>query len=110
MQDIRLIISHITMIMLIYIFTSVDAVADRNRDQEQARLDAVCEQAREKKLAPMRAQFVEECVQNKEQADRKACETFYADFGAQSGRRAPLFYDLPECVEAFEFQNSQRQR
>ena len=110
MQDIRLIISHITMIMLIYIFTSVDAVADRNRDQEQARLDAVCEQAREKQLAPMRAQFVEECVQNKEQSDRKACETFYADFGAQSGSRAPLFYDLPECVEAFEYQNSQRQR
>ena len=110
MKDIRLIISHIIMIMLIFIITSVDAVADRKRDQEQARLDAVCEQAREKQLAPMRAQFVEECVENKQQRDRKACETFYADFGAQSGRRAPLFYDLPECVEAFEFQNSQRQR
>jgi len=110
MQGIRLIISHIIMIVLIFIVTSVDAVADRNRDQEQARLDAVCEQAREKKLAPMRAQFVEECVQNEQQRDRKACENFYADFGAQSGNRAPLFFDLPECVEAFEYQNSQRQR
>lgn len=110
MQGIRLIISHIFMIMLIFIITSVDAVADRNRDQEQARLDAVCEQAREKKLAPMRAQFVEECVENEHQRDRKACENFYADFGAQSGNRAPLFFDLPECVEAFEYQNSQRQR
>jgi len=87
-----------------------DALADRNRDAKQAELDAVCEQAREVKLAPMREQFVEECVEKKQQRDRAACERFYADFGAQSGRRAPLFYDLPECVEAFEFQNSQRQR
>ena len=110
MRDTNLRTSFIILILLILTVTAVDAVADRNRDQEQARLDAVCEQVREKQLAPMRAQFVEECVQNKEQADRKACETFYADFGAQSGRRAPLFYDLPECVEAFEYQNSQRQR
>ena len=110
MRNINLRTSFIILILLFLIITSVDAVADRKRDQEQARLDAACEQVREKQLAPMRAQFVEECVQNKEQADRKACETFYADFGAQSGRRAPLFYDLPECVEAFEYQNSQRQR
>ena len=110
MRDINLRTFFIILILLFLIITSVDAVADRKRDQEQARLDAVCEQAREKKLAPMRAQFVEECVKNRELADRKACETFYADFGAQSGRRAPLFYDLPECVEAFEYQNGQRQR
>jgi hypothetical protein len=110
MRNTNLRTSFIILILLVLTITSVDAVADRKRDQEQARLDAVCEQVREKQLAPMRAQFVEECVQNKEQADRKACETFYADFGAQSGRRAPLFYDLPECVEAFEYQNSQRQR
>jgi hypothetical protein len=95
---------------LFFLAAAADLLADRNRDQKQAKLDATCEQAREKQLAPMRAQFIEECVQNKEQSDRKACEVFYADFGAQSGRRAPLFYDLPECVEAFEYQNSQRQR
>lgn len=84
------------------------ALADRSRDQEQARLDAICEEAREKKLAPMREEFVEECVREGHQRDRQACEAFYADFGAQSGNRAPLFYDLTECVEAFDFQNSQR--
>jgi len=110
MREIRLGVSHIVLIILIFVISITDAVADRKRDQEQARLDAICEQAREKQLAPMRAQFVEECVQNKDQPDRKACEAFYADFGAQSGRRAPLFYDLPECVEAFDYQNSQRQR
>ena len=86
------------------------AAADRNRDAKQAKLDAACEQAREVKLAPMREQFIEDCVKNEEQPNRKACEVFYADFGAQSGNRAPLFFDLPECVEAFDYQNSQRQR
>ena len=110
MRDISLLSSLNLLVILFFLATTANAVADRARDQKQAKLDAVCEQAREKQLVPMRAQFVEECVQNKEQPDRKACETFYADFGAQSGRRAPLFYDLPECVEAFEYQNSQRQR
>ena len=108
MRDISLGTSHFLLYLLPLIIISSDAMADRAREQKQAKLDAVCEQVREQRLAPMRAQFVEECVQNKEQSDRKACETFYADFGAQSGRRAPLFYDLPECVEAFEYQNSQR--
>lgn len=89
---------------------AADVFADRDRDEKQAALDAACEAAREKKLAPMRKQYIEECVKNKEQPDRRSCEVFYADYGAQSGQRAPLFYDLPECVEAFEFQNSQRQR
>ena len=84
------------------------ASANRDREEEQARLDAICEEAREEKLAPMRAEFVEECVREGQQRSREACEDFYADFGARSGNRAPLFYDLPECVEAFEFQNSQR--
>jgi hypothetical protein len=83
--------------------------ARTDREQQQARLDAACETAREKKLAPLRKQFVEQCVRDKEQPDRAACESFYSDYGARSGDRAPLFYDLPECKRAFEYQNSQRQ-
>ena len=82
------------------------AVADSARDQKQAKLDTACEQAREQKLAPLRKGYVEECVKNKEQDSREACESFYADYGARSGNRAALFYDLPKCVEAFDYQNS----
>ena len=89
---------------------SAEGMADQDREQKQAELDAACEAAREKKLAPMREKFIEECVTNEEQPDRRSCEVFYSDFGAQSGNRAPLFYDLPECVEAFDYQNSQRRR
>jgi len=41
---------------------------------------------------------------------RAYCERFYADFGAQSGKRAPLFYDLPQCVYAFEFRRRNARR
>jgi len=75
-------------------------------EKTQASLDAACEAAREKNLAPMRADFIEECVEKKQRPDRAACERFYADFGNQAGNRAPLFYDLPECEEAFEYRRS----
>ena len=78
------------------------------REEKQTRLDAACEVVREKKLVPMRARFVKDCVANKELPSQKECETFYADYGGRMGGRAPLFYDLPECVTAFEFQQGVR--
>lgn len=78
-------------------------VALPTQASEQAKLDAACEAAREQKLAPLRAGFIEECIEKKQRPDRAACERFYADFGNQAGNRAPLFYDLPECVKAFEY-------
>jgi hypothetical protein len=48
-------------------------------------------------------------VTNHEQPSREACEDFYADYGGRMGGRAPLFYDLPECVKAFEFQQGVRE-
>jgi hypothetical protein len=85
------------------VLAALPAHADKKGDREQAKLDSACEAARQKKLAPMRAGFIDECVEKKQRPDRASCERFYADFGNQSGSRAPLFYDLPECVEAFEY-------
>jgi len=87
----------------------VPVLAKESREQKQDRLDGVCEVARQKKLAPLKAGFIEECVANKELPSRKECTRFYADYGARMGGRAPLFYDLPECVKAFEFQQSVRE-
>ncbi len=81
-----------------------------DRNATQAELDAACEAARELKLAPERAKFIEECVLRDVRGSREACERFYRDYGAQSGRRAPLYSDLPECLRAFEFRKSHRQR
>lgn len=95
---------------LLLFVAAPQAEADRDREVRLAELDAKCEQAREWKLALLRAQFVEECVREKHYSTRRECEVFYADYGARSGNRAPLYYDLPECVEAYDFQNGQRRR
>ncbi len=90
------------------LFLSNVSANEKDRGIKQEKLDKACEVARENKLAPLRQQNIEECV-NKEGKDRSYCETFYSDYGARSGNRAPLFYDLPKCEEAFEYRNSYRQ-
>lgn len=92
-----------SMSILIVILPNVSANEDR-----QAELDQVCEVVREKELAPLRNQYVEECV-TKEKKERAYCEQYYSDYGDRAGNRAPLFYDLPECVEAFEYRQRYRQ-
>lgn len=88
----------------------VPATEVRAREPTQEQLDAECEAARERKLAPQREHYIEECVRLGQQRDRAACERFYADHGAQAGGRAPLYYDLPECVRAFEHRQSSSRR
>lgn len=94
----------------IMMFPIIGMSDNGDRQAEQEKLDAECEAARELKLAPERAKFSEECVEKQQKSDRAACERFYSDYGARFGNRAPLYYDLPECVRAFEFQRSHRRR
>ena len=82
-------------------------IADSKSSRKQAELDQACEVAREKKLAPERKKYIEECVTRKQKPDRASCERFYADYGNRSGNRAPLYYDLPECEKAFEYRKRQ---
>ena len=82
--------------------------AKESREQKQDRLDAACEVKRQELLAPLRSKYIAECISNKELPSRQECERFYADYGERMGGRAPLYYDLPECVKAFEFQQSAR--
>ncbi len=90
--------------------TSQAIETEEERKAKQAELDAVCEVARQKKLVPLRAQYVEECVEEKQRPDRESCERVYADYdGHRAGNQQPLFYDLPECVKAFEYRRSYRQ-
>jgi hypothetical protein len=81
---------------------------EKDQVSRQKELDAACERAREMKLAPLREQYIEECVAVQKK-DRAYCERFYSDYGARTGNRAPLFYDLPECVEAYNYRNSYRE-
>ncbi|WP_457676612.1 hypothetical protein [Thiolapillus sp.] len=82
--------------------------ADRSRADIQRELDAACEQAREARIAPLRREKIETCMKNGEHESREACEAEYSHFGQRAGKRPAMFYDLPECVKAFDFQKSYR--
>jgi len=82
---------------------------ERDRKAKQAELDAICEQARQRNIAPLREKMIRECVDKEQRPDRASCERFYADYGERTGSQDPLFYDLPECVKAYEYRRSYRQ-
>ncbi len=72
-------------------------------------LDRRCEDAREKKIAPLREAEIASCKQEK-RTDPEWCERFHADYG-EGGRtrygsiRPRMFDDLPECVDALQERN-----
>ena len=82
---------------------------ERDRKAKQAELDAICEQARQRNIAPLREKMIRECVEKEQRPDRASCERFYADYGERTGAQDPLFYDLPECVKADDYRRSYRQ-
>ena len=72
-------------------------------------LDRRCEDARKAMIAPLRKAEIEKCVKTGT-GDEAWCEAFWVDYGAPSrtasGEFIPgLFYDLPECIEAWEERN-----
>ena len=84
------------------------APAGAQSDADLKRLDELdrqCEQAREAKLAPMRAERIERCVRD-EKRPRDECTAELSTWGntqsVRGGSRTGMFYDLPECVAAFE--------
>jgi nanoRNase/pAp phosphatase (c-di-AMP/oligoRNAs hydrolase) len=77
-------------------------------------LDQRCQAAREAKIAPMREAAIKECASGARSSRSLAdCQRIHVDFGqgggvVGGGFRAPMFIDLPECVEFFEAQDAQR--
>jgi hypothetical protein len=87
--------------------TGASTREERQREARQKQLDQRCEKARQKALTPLKEKFTRECIDEGRDADY--CQKRHADYGKRTGKRPPLFYDLPECVEAFEFKKSYRQ-
>ena len=95
----------LTLAVVLPVFAQTDSVEA---------LEQRCQKAREAKIAPLRKAAIERCV-NARRSSRSpaACERIYADFGqgggtVDGGFRAPMFIDLPECVEYFEARDRQR--
>lgn len=72
-------------------------------------LDRRCDDARERRIAPLREAEIAKCKEDGRN-DPGWCERFNADFG-EGGRtvqgtvRPRMFDDLPECVEALQERN-----
>jgi len=104
----------VTLIAAMLVMVSTAALAsDKARQEEQARLDAACDEVRQELLAPAKQSAIDECIavekNNKKQKDPEGyCNRFYADFGERSGNRQGLFMDVPECQAAYEYQQSTR--
>lgn len=70
-------------------------------------LDALCEEEREKRLAPEREQLIKICVRDMG-GSQEHCENYYSDYGAAIRNdgtgliQRALYVDLPECVAAWE--------
>ena len=87
-------------------------------------LERQCETARERHIAPLRQDAINQCVADRASGNRGSrnsrdareyCERFYADFG-QGGRtqaggfRQRMFHDIPECQAFYEAERAARRR
>lgn len=89
-------------VLVMLVLTPLVAVGDDPAAEKQAALDRACEAARDRALAPLRNDIRAECLADGR--DAETCQREAADFnGNRIGGRSPLFYDLPECVAAFEY-------
>jgi len=94
--------SHFPILLIFGLIFPLPTLAELSEAQ-QYRLQ--CEQEREDRLAPLREQEIENCVNNRN--SREDCERKYRDFGssgrtATGGFRARMFDDLPSCVAAWD--------
>jgi hypothetical protein len=69
-------------------------------------LNDLCEEEREKRLAPQRERLIRECVE-RDGKSLEYCESFYADYGDATRvgphqMRPALYMDLPACKAARE--------
>ncbi len=92
--------------LLLLLGAAGDGVAE-DRAARQAQLDRACEAARQAHLAPLREAAVRKCMRESGR-ERSACERLHGNYGERAGNRPALFYDLPECKRAFEYQRSYR--
>ena len=74
-----------------------------NRDSVDE-LIADCQRERSQKIAPLRAQAIDDCITNKRN-DPEYCERFYRNYGERRGTRAAMFWSLPQCEKAVAADN-----
>ena len=81
------------------------------QEARQAELDFKCEAAREEKLMPERMVIMDECLTAKYSTNTEEdCQRIAATYNGNHINDNPRYYDLPECVAAFEHKRESRGR
>ena len=73
-------------------------------EEEVLALEQSCEVARERKLKPEKAAVLQQCLRAGA-SDQQACERQAGAYGERSTgaiRKLGKYYDLPECVAAYD--------
>lgn len=90
--------------VLLLAIICADYVSAETIDRAQAEgLMAGCRKLRQEKIAPLKAQAIDDCV-TKEEKDAEYCERYYRNYGETTtgGARQGMFWDLPQCRKAIE--------
>lgn len=82
-------------------------LSPQGRAAKQAELDRLCEDARARRLAPIRVQIYDECV-NRQRKQPDYCRRYADGYNGERPGAGPRFYELPECVAAFDFRTGKR--
>jgi len=92
--------SLLLIVVLMILYSSV--ILANAKKNEQAKLDKACESARQKALAPRKKEIYQECL-TKFKKDKSICQRQADAYNGNRIKGAPMFYELPACVKAFEF-------
>jgi hypothetical protein len=96
------------LIAIVTIALSCFAAAEEITRDGALELMEECQKQREENMAPLREQAIEDCVTNRRR-DREYCERFNRTFGnarprAGGGMTPGMFWELPDCQNAFDAQ------
>jgi hypothetical protein len=100
----RLIKHRILGVITLLLF-SLNLQAAKITREQAGELMQECQAQRQEKIAPLKAEAVESCV-NQRLRDREQCERYNRNFGERTvaGTRTGMFWELPTCQRAVSAQ------
>ena len=81
--------------------------AVENREAQQAKLDAACQQAQQQLVEQGKQQRIDACIKAGGKAAK--CQQEFASFGQREGNKRPDLNSLPPCQQADAYRKSYRQ-
>ncbi|MFA7259542.1 MAG: hypothetical protein WC013_08475 [Aeromonas bestiarum] len=81
--------------------------AVEDREAQQAKLDAACQQAQQQLVEQGKQQRIDACIKAGGKAAK--CQQEFAGFGQREGNKRPDLNSLPPCQQADAYRKSYRQ-